>query len=364
MGFSCGIVGMPNVGKSTLFNAVTNAANAQTANYPFCTIEPNQTSVAVPDKRLHQLAKIASSVKVIPTFIDFVDIAGLIKNASKGEGLGNQFLEHIRSVDAIMHVVRCFEDNDIIHTENSVDPVRDAEIVETELLLSDISFIEKRLLNLTKKSAGCKIATLEEIELCKKMLDFAQSGQLLRLLELSDKEKITVYKMHLLTMKPIIYIANIDESSAASNVMLKKFKNFADNAKCKVVPICAKIESEMIGFKQHEKIDMIKEMGFGDTALNNIVKYGHNALNLITFFTVGEKETRAWSMLKGELAPSAAGVIHTDFKDGFIKAETISFNDFIEHQGHNNAKNAGKLRFEGKGYIVQEGDIMHFRFNV
>lgn len=362
MGFSCGIVGMPNVGKSTLFNAITNTANAQAANYPFCTIEPNKASVAVPDERLAILGKIANSQRAVPTSIEVVDIAGLIKNASKGEGLGNQFLEHIRSVDAIMHVVRCFEDKDILHTENSIDPVRDAEIIETELLLSDISFIEKRLGNLDKKAAANNPNAQEERDALKRLFDFAQNGQPLRLMETNEKEKAIISKLHLLTTKPIMYIANVHES-ASNNGLLENLKSFAGASGSTVVPICAKIESEMIDFDGEEKLAMMKEMGFSDTALNSVVKNGYQILDLITFFTVGEKETRAWSLAKGGLAPNAAGVIHTDFEHGFIKAETVSYQDFIEQEGYAGARNAGKLRFEGRDYIVQEGDIMHFKFN-
>ena len=366
MGFRCGIVGLPNVGKSTLFNALTETQAAQAANYPFCTIEPNVGNVGVPDPRLDQLAAIAGSQKIIPTQLGFVDIAGLVRGASKGEGLGNQFLGNIREVDAIVHVLRCFENDDIQHVENKVDPVSDAETVETELMLSDLESLEKRVPAFQKKaSQGDKEAKVAASVLGK-ALDLLRDGKPARLTVPDGEDEARVFaQAQLLTAKPVLYVCNVDEDSAAegnefSARVFEKAKAEGANA----VIVSAAIESELVGMDPEERLVFLEEMGLHETGLARVIRSGYDLLHLITFFTVGPKEARAWTVHVGAKAPQAAGEIHTDFERGFIRAETIAFDDYIALNGEAGAKEAGKLRQEGKEYVVQDGDVLHFKFNV
>jgi ribosome-binding ATPase len=366
MGFRCGIVGLPNVGKSTLFNALTETQAAQAANYPFCTIEPNVGNVGVPDPRLDKLAAIAGSAKIIPTQLGFVDIAGLVRGASKGEGLGNQFLGNIREVDAIVHVLRCFENDDIQHVDNKVDPISDAETVETELMLSDLESLEKRVPAAQKKGAqGDKEQKLVAVVLGK-ALDLLRDGKPARLVELADEEEARVFaQAQLLTAKPVLYVCNVEEESAAEgNAFSARVfeKAAADGANAVIVS--AAIESELVGMDAEERMVFLEEMGLHETGLARVIRSGYDLLHLITFFTVGPKEARAWTVHKGAKAPQAAGEIHTDFERGFIRAETIAYDDYIALNGEAGAKEAGKLRQEGKEYIVQDGDVLHFKFNV
>jgi GTP-binding protein YchF len=366
MGFRCGIVGLPNVGKSTLFNALTETQAAQAANYPFCTIEPNVGNVGVPDPRLDKLAAIAGSQKIIPTQLGFVDIAGLVRGASKGEGLGNQFLGNIREVDAVVHVLRCFENDDIQHVENKVDPVSDAETVETELMLSDLESLEKRVPAFQKKaSQGDKEAKVAASVLGK-ALDLLRDGKPARLtLPDGDDEARVFAQAQLLTAKPVLYVCNVDEDSAAdgnafSAAVFAKAKAEGANA----VIVSAAIESELVGMDADERLVFLEEMGLHETGLARVIRSGYDLLHLITFFTVGPKEARAWTVHVGAKAPQAAGEIHTDFERGFIRAETIAYDDYIALNGETGAKEAGKLRQEGKEYVVQDGDVLHFKFNV
>ncbi|MDA7845385.1 redox-regulated ATPase YchF [Rickettsiales bacterium] len=363
MSFSCGIVGLPNIGKSTIFNAITSTAKAQTANYPFCTIEPNSASVLIPDARLNTLANIVNTKSIVPATLKVVDIAGLIKNASSGEGLGNQFLENIRSVDAIMHVLRCFDNDDVMHVENSVDPIRDAEIIEMELIMSDMSYLEKIINNSSKKGSKDKFSP-EKMELLNKMLECTKEGKPIISMELTEEEGEIMKKIHILTNKPVIYVANVDDNGFENNAHYKKVMQFAKDRNSEVIPICASIESEMIGFDDSEKMEMVKEIGFLDTGVNRLIESGYKILNRITYFTCGEKETRAWSVPRNSSAPQAGGAIHTDFERGFINAEIVAYDDFIEHNGYQGSKHEGKLQSCGKTYIVQEGDIINFKFNV
>jgi GTP-binding protein YchF len=362
MGFKCGIVGLPNVGKSTLFNALTETAAAQAANYPFCTIEPNIGNVAVPDARLEKLAAIASSKKIIATQLAFVDIAGLVRGASKGEGLGNQFLGNIREVDAIVHVLRCFADDDIQHVENKVDPVADAETVETELLLSDLESLEKRVPAFAKKAAqGDKEAKIAASVLGQ-ALDLLREGKPARLVEPKDEEEARVLRTaQLLTSKPVLYVCNVDEGSAANgNAFSEKVFAKAAAEGAQAVVVSAAIESELVTMDMADRLEFLEEMGLHETGLARVIRAGYELLHLITFFTVGPQEARAWTVHTGATAPEAAGEIHSDFQKGFIRAETIAYDDYVTLGGEAKAREAGKLRAEGKAYVVHDGDVMHF----
>lgn len=366
MGFNCGIVGLPNVGKSTLFNALTATAAAQAENFPFCTIEPNVGRVNIPDARLDTISKIAESQKVIPTHMEFVDIAGLVKGASQGEGLGNQFLANIREVDAILYVLRCFEDDNITHVEGSVDPLRDADIIETELMLADLESLEKRLPALQKKARSGDKDIQAQIALIERVLAVLQEGQPARMTEISEDEEAPFRHLQLLTSKPVLYICNVSEDDAADgNDLTKRVEAMSAEKGAEMVVICASIESEISQLDtDEEKQEFLETIGLEEPGLNKVIRAGYNLLNLITFFTVGPKEARAWTVRKHSKAPQAAGVIHTDFEKGFIKAETIECQIYIDLGGEQPAKDAGKMRQEGKDYVVQDGDIMHFRFNV
>lgn len=366
MGFRCGIVGLPNVGKSTLFNALTETQAAQAANYPFCTIEPNVGQVGVPDPRLDTLAKIAGSAKIIPTQLGFVDIAGLVRGASKGEGLGNQFLGNIREVDAVVHVLRCFEDDDIQHVDNKIDPISDADTVETELMLSDLESLEKRVPAAQKKAAqGDKEAKITASVLGQ-ALELLREGKPARLTQPKDEEEARVFaQAQLLTAKPVLYVCNVEEASAAagnafSAMVFEKAKAEGANA----VIVSAAIESELVGMDPEERMVFLEEMGLHETGLARIIRSGYDLLHLLTFFTVGPKEARAWTVHKGAKAPEAAGEIHSDMQRGFIRAETIAYDDYVALNGEAGAKDAGKLRQEGKEYVIQDGDVLHFKFNV
>ncbi len=366
MGFRCGIVGLPNVGKSTLFNALTQTAAAQAANYPFCTIEPNVGNVAVPDARLDQLAAIAGSAKIIETQLGFVDIAGLVRGASKGEGLGNQFLGNIREVDAIVHVLRCFEDGDVTHVEGKVDPIADAETVETELMLSDLESLEKRVPNLAKKAAqGDKEARLASAVLGQ-ALALLREGKPARLTVPADEEEARVFaQAQLLTAKPVLYVCNVEEASAANgNAHSARVFEKAKAEGAEAVVVSAAIEAEIATMAADERGDFLAELGLEETGLARVITAGYRLLHLLTFFTVGPKEARAWTVHNGARAPQAAGEIHTDFERGFIRAETIAFADYVACKGEAGARDAGKLRQEGKDYVVHDGDVMLFRFNV
>ena len=364
MGFKCGIVGLPNVGKSTLFNALTQTAAAQAANYPFCTIEPNVGDVAVPDDRLDKLAAIAHSAQVIPTRITFVDIAGLVRGASKGEGLGNQFLANIREVDAIAHVLRCFEDTDITHVEGRIDPAGDAETVETELMIADLESLERRLSPLEKRAKTGEKEAKQQYDLMMKAVTLLRDGKPARLADLTPEEREPYRQLNLLTSKPVLYVCNVDEGSAANG---NKFSNAVEERAKRegagVVVISARIEEEVAQLPESERAEFLSSMGLEEPGLNRLIRAGYKLLGLITFFTAGPKEARAWTVTKGSRAPQAAGVIHTDFEHGFIRAETIAYPDYVTNNGEAGARDAGKFRLEGKEYVVQDGDVMHFRFN-
>ncbi|PCG15059.1 MULTISPECIES: redox-regulated ATPase YchF [Sphingomonas] len=366
MGFRCGIVGLPNVGKSTLFNALTETAAAQAANYPFCTIEPNVGNVGVPDPRLAKLAAIAGSAKIIETQLGFVDIAGLVRGASKGEGLGNQFLGNIREVDAIVHVLRCFENDDIQHVDNRVDPIADAETVETELMLSDLESLEKRVPNLAKKGQqGDKEAKLAAVVLGR-ALDLLRDGKPARLTEANDVEERRVLdQAQLLTAKPVLYVCNVNEEDAADgNALSQKVFDKAKAEGAQAVVVSAAIEAEIATMPHEDRGEFLAELGLVETGLARVIRAGYELLHLLTFFTVGPKEARAWTVEAGSKAPQAAGAIHSDFERGFIRAETIAFDDYVACNGEAGAREAGKLRQEGKEYVVHDGDVMLFRFNV
>lgn len=364
MGFKTGIVGLPNVGKSTLFNALTRTAAAQAANFPFCTIEPNVGEVSVPDARLDKLAAIAGSKQIIPTRMTFVDIAGLVKGASKGEGLGNQFLANIRECDAIAHVLRCFEDGDVTHVEGRVDPVADAETIETELMIADMESIERRLQNLSRKLKGGDKEAKEQDVLLRRALAALEDGKPARTVEISDEERRTWNMLQLLTAKPVLYVCNVDEDHAADgNAQSARVAEMAAREGAGMVVISAAIEEEISQLDDAESAEFLEGLGLEEAGLDRLVRAGHELLQLQTFFTVGPKEARAWTIRKGTLAPQAAGVIHGDFEKGFIRAETIAYEDFVHLGGEQAAKEAGKMRAEGKGYVVKDGDVMHFLFN-
>tara|TARA_B100002051_G_scaffold247949_1_gene257468 strand:+ start:172 stop:1272 length:1101 start_codon:yes stop_codon:yes gene_type:complete len=366
MGFTCGIVGLPNVGKSTIFNALTSSSSAEAANYPFCTIEPNQGRVFVPDERVEKLSQLNQSKQKFPTTLDFSDIAGLVKGASKGEGLGNQFLSHIRQVDAIIHVLRCFDDKNITHVNNNINPLNDLEIVETELMLSDLDMLDRRLVSNKKK---LNINTKENkllIQAIENSIDLLKKGKLVSKANFTDEEFDEIRKLDLITSKPIIYICNVDEKSVNNgNKYSEAVNQYSDNNNRETIIISAEIESQVSQIKDFEEKQLFfEELNITETGLSRIIKSGYSLLDLITFFTSGEKETRAWNIKNGTIASKAAGKIHTDFERGFIRAETISYSDYINCNGELEAKNQGKMRSEGKDYIVQDGDIINFRFNV
>jgi ribosome-binding ATPase len=363
MGFKCGIVGLPNVGKSTLFNALTQTAAAQAANYPFCTIEPNVGDVGVPDKRLEKLAAIAKSAQIIPTRLTFVDIAGLVRGASKGEGLGNQFLANIREVDAIAHVVRCFEDGDVTHVEGGLDSIRDIETIETELMLADLDSLEKRAGNLEKRLRGGDKEVKEQFDLVKRALVLLQEGKPARLVDRKSEEEKNFRMLGLLSSKPVLYVCNVDEASAdQGNEYSGQVMKRAREEGAEAVIVSAKIESEIAVLPAAEQKEYLDAVGLAEPGLNRVIRAGYELLHLVTYFTVGPKEARAWTVTRGTRAPQAAGFIHTDFEKGFIRSETIAYDDYVDLNGEAGARDAGKLRLEGKDYIVQDGDVLHFRF--
>ena len=366
MGFNCGIVGLPNVGKSTLFNALTETAAAEAANYPFCTIEPNTGRVAVPDPRLNTLAKIAKSKNIIPTQLEFVDIAGLVRGASKGEGLGNQFLGNIREVDAIAHVLRCFDDSEVTHVDGDVDPVRDAQTVDTELMLADIDSLERRIAAVIKKTRGGDTEAKADLTLMEKLLAHLSDGHPARnASNLNEAEQKRLPLLQLLTAKPILYVCNVAETDASrGNVYTQKVVDMAFDNQAGYVIVSALIEAEISQLDDTDKIEFLAELGLTEAGLPRLISAGYNLLNLVTFFTAGPKEARAWTVSNGATAPQAAGVIHTDFQRGFIRAETISYRDYVACSGEAGAKDAGRFRIEGADYKVVDGDVFHFRFNV
>ncbi|NGY04379.1 redox-regulated ATPase YchF [Solimonas terrae] len=364
MGIQCGIVGLPNVGKSTLFNALTKQQIAA-ENYPFCTIEPNVGAVGVPDARLQSLAEIVKPQRILPAAVEFVDIAGLVAGASKGEGLGNQFLGHIRETDAIAHVTRCFDDPDVIHVSGSTDPIRDIEVINTELGLADLDSVTKAAERLAKTAKSGNKEALARYELLKRMQAHLDSGQPARSLALEPEEKLQLRDLHLITGKPALYIANVDEAGLKNgNDYLTRVKEYAANEGSQVVAVCAAIEAEIALLDEADKLEFLKDLGLEEPGLNRVIRGAYALLGLQTYFTAGVQEVRAWTVKVGATAPQAAGVIHTDFEKGFIRAEVISYADYIQYKGEPGAKEAGKWRLEGKEYIVHEGDVMHFRFNV